>query len=219
MFFLTLLAIVVGQTAIAAQVKVGAPAEVAQIDLSKMGGTVIDQLAWSDDGRELYLQTSTLDKKGLRKDVLHFVVPAAGGGPFRKVAAEPDYAIAYWPWKSGQTAPDDLAFKIDVSVDRRTQPAPTVYRMQLKGEVIGEWNNQAAVPGATFGWGPKGTHLIAYADTAGRLVVMDSTGAKQPLEGTKDVLLPAWSNDGSRIAYLEGRGRGKFAVVTVTLSK
>jgi len=230
--FLTLVAVAISQTALAAQVKLGAPAEIAQVDLAKLGGSVINQLAWSDDGRELYLQTSTLDKKGLPKDVRHFVVPADGGA-LKKIATEPDYAIAYWVWKAGQTAPDDLAFKIDVSVDRHLQSgsalprsAPsgvsastTVYSMILKGEVIGEWTDGAAVAGATFGWGPKGTHLVAYADRSGRLVVMDSTGATQKIEGTKDVLLPAWSNDATRIAYLEGRGRGKYEVVTVAVSK
>lgn len=254
MLFLILFVPWFGQAALAAQVKVGTPVELAQIDLGKMGGTLVNQLAWSPEGKELYLQTMTEDKKGQPKDRFHFVISAEGGS-FKNVAASPDYAIAYWSWKSGQTAPDDLAFKIDVSVDTHMQSASavpsggdlakggangnnvgatnmsnsaggvpsfrtTVYTMLLKGEVIGEWTNHAAIPGATFGWGPAGTHLIAYRDkSAGRLVIMDSTGAKQKVAGTKDVIVPAWTNDSTRLAYLEGRGRNKYALVVATVSR
>ena len=85
--------------------------------------------------------------------------------------------------------------------------------MLLKGEVVGEWVNHRIMPGTTFGWEPAGTHLIAYADKpSGRLVMMDTNGAKQKVDGTKGVVAPAWSNDGTRLAYLEGRGRNKFAL-------
>ena len=43
---------------------------------------------------------------------------------------------------------------------------------------------------------------------------MDSTGAKQKMDGTKGVVAPAWTNDGTRLAYLEGRGRNKFALTS-----
>jgi hypothetical protein len=92
--------------------------------------------------------------------------------------------------------------------------------MLLKGEVVGEWVNHAIVPGLTFGWGPAGSHLIAYAEkSSGRLVIMDSTGARQKIDGTKSVVLPAWTADGSKVAYLEGRGRNKFAVVIAKVER
>jgi hypothetical protein len=241
------------QAAPATEVKL-VPAEVAQIDLSKMNGKLVRQLAWSTDNTELYLQTFTEDQHALPKDVYHYVVPASGG-EFKKVAAEPDWAIAYWSWKSGQTAPDDAAFKIEISTDKHLNSPTampmggdfarggtdgsgaggasvssvtaaaqgstndTVYTMRLKNEVVGEWVNHAIMPGLTFGWGPKGTHLIAYADKEGRLVVMDSTGAKQRIESTKSVVLPAFTADAMKIAYLEGRGRNKYALVVATVGK
>lgn len=245
------------QAAVAAQVKLSPPVEVAQIDLGKLGGTLISQLAWSPEGNELYLQTQTEDKKGLPKDTYHYVIPA-GGGSFSKVGAPPEWAGAYWTWKSGQTAPDDQAFKISVSQEKRVSSATAipmggdlakggtdtgsgagvgasaesvaaaanasmnalVTTMLLKGEVIGEWVNHRTIPGTTFGWGPPGTHLIVYAEKqTGRLVIMDSTGAKQKVNGTKAVVAPAWTNDGTRIAYLEGRGRNKFALIVASVSK
>lgn len=253
MWLLTLFITTFVQAALAAQVKV-LPAEVAQIDLGKMQGALLNQLAWSPDGKELYLQTLTEDRKALPKDVYHYVMEAEGGS-FKKVSAPPDWAIAYWTWKSGQTAPDDAAFKIDISTEKRINAATalpmagemakggtnagmggasdeslraaasastnaTVYTMRLKGEVIGEWLDHRIMPGVTFGWGPPGTHVMAYSEKqSGRLVIMDSTGAKQKIEGTRGVVLPAWTSDGTRLAYLESRGRNKFALIIATVTK
>jgi hypothetical protein len=95
-----------------------------------------------------------------------------------------------------------------------------VYTLRLKGEIVGEWVNHPIMPGLTFGWGPEGTGLIAFAEKdAGRLVLFDKTGAKQKIEGTKSVVLPAWTADGTRLAYLEGRGRNKYAIVIAAVSR
>jgi hypothetical protein len=251
--WLVMLFVLAAQAALASQVKV-TPTEVAQIDLGKMQGTLLNQLAWSPDGQEIYLQTITEDRKALPKDVYHYVMPA-DGGTFKKVPAPPDWAIAYWTWKSGQTAPDDSSFKIDISTEKRIDAATalpmggemarggttagsggasaesvmaaaatstnaTIYTMRLKGEVVGEWADHRIMPGVTFGWGPPGTHLIAYAERqTGRLVIMDSTGAKQKIDETRGVVLPAWTSDGTRIAYLESRGRNKYALIVAAVSK
>ena len=88
-----------------------------------------------------------------------------------------------------------------------------VYTMTLKGQVIGEWIDHRIQPGFTFGWGPAGSGLIAFVEKeGGRLAIMDRTGKKQRIESTKNVLLPAWTDDGSRMAYLEGQSKSKFAV-------
>ena len=95
-----------------------------------------------------------------------------------------------------------------------------VRTISFKGEIIGEWINHPIVPGVTFGWGPKGTGLLAYAELkSGRLIVMDTKGDKKKIDGTKNVVAPAWSDDGTKIAYLEGRGRDKFAVVVATVAR
>jgi hypothetical protein len=95
-----------------------------------------------------------------------------------------------------------------------------VRTMRLNGEIIGEWINLPIVPGLTFGWGPKESGIIAFAEKgSGRLVIMDKSGKKQKVDDTKAVILPGWSEDGARIAYLEGRGRGRFAVVIADVKK
>jgi hypothetical protein len=93
-------------------------------------------------------------------------------------------------------------------------PVP-VHIMRLSGETIGEFVNSVIVPGLTFGWGPKGSHLIAYSAKNGRVVVMDDKGKKQDVDGTKDSLLPAWSPDGCRLAWLQKDGKKKYQVRVV----
>jgi hypothetical protein len=95
-----------------------------------------------------------------------------------------------------------------------------VYMLRLKGEIVGEWVNHPIVPGLTFGWGPKNSGLIAFAEVkSGRLVLMDRAGDKQKVDGTKNVVLPAWTEDGARLAYLEGRGRNKYALVIAAVGR
>jgi hypothetical protein len=245
-------AAVAAQSALATQVKI-VPAEVAKVDLGKLKGGMASQLAWSPDGKQLYLQTLTEDKQALPKDYYHYVIPAEGG-TFEKVEAPPEWAVAYWAWKQAKTAPDDKTFAIDIGQDKRVASATaipmggelakggtnpgtggasgdsmmaaamsssnaTIYTMLLKGETIGEWINHRIMPGVTFGWGPAGSHLIAFSEKqTGRLVIMDSTGAKQKIEGTHGVVLPAWSADGTRLAYLEGRGRNQYALIVATVA-
>src|SRR5215472_18024421 len=98
MLYLILLLTTFGQAALAAQVKV-TPAEIAQIDLGKLQGAMVNQLAWSPDGNELYLQTLTEDRKALPKDLYHYVI-TVDGGAIKKVGAAPDWAVKYWTWKS-----------------------------------------------------------------------------------------------------------------------
>ena len=106
-----------------------------------------------------------------------------------------------------------------VSAAQQSQTV-NVYSLRLMGEVVGEWTNVRPVPGVTFGWGPKGSNLIAFADkNGGSLVIMDKSGAKKKVDGTKDIMLPAWTADGTRIAYLQNHGHNKYAVVIAGVSR
>ena len=88
-----------------------------------------------------------------------------------------------------------------------------VHTMNLQGQVVGEYVNSVIVPGQTFGWGPRGSKVIAYsAIKNGRLTVMDESGKRQDFEATKDTVFPAWSPKGDRIAWLQKDGRKKFIV-------
>jgi len=232
-----------------------APTVVAEVDLGRMQGKLLRQLAWSPEKTELYLMTYDANRDASIKETFHYLIPATGGAP-RKVDAQPAWATEYWQWKSAQVAPDDPEFKIEVAQEKRRQDAVAipfggdlarggtvdpatsgmsqeaaldaaramqnnnVYTLKLKGETIGEWINHPIVPGQTFGWGPKNSGLIAFSELkSGRLVLMDRNGDKQKIENTRNVVLPAWTDDGARLAYLEGRGRNRYAVVVATIQK
>jgi hypothetical protein len=94
------------------------------------------------------------------------------------------------------------------------------FTLKLKGEVVGEFVNASAIPGLTFGWAPAGAGLIAFANTGGRIVIMDDQGRKREVPSSKSALLPAWSDDGMRLAYLEKSGKNKavLKIVSVTPS-
>jgi hypothetical protein len=99
---------------------------------------------------------------------------------------------------------------VEAAYNRQAVP---VHTMLLHGQVVGEYVNSVIVPGQTFGWGPKGSKVIAYsAQKNGRLVVMDDTGKRQEIDDTRDTLFPAWSPDGSRLAWLQRDGRKKFVL-------
>ena len=96
------------------------------------------------------------------------------------------------------------------------QPVP-VHTMLLNGEVVGEYVNSVIVPGQTFGWGPQGSRVIAYAAKGGSIVVMNDKGVKQEIPGTKDALFPAWSPDGKRLAWLQKDGKKKMVLKIVEI--
>jgi Tol biopolymer transport system component len=77
------------------------------------------------------------------------------------------------------------------------------------GEVVGEFAGQQFLPGYTFGWSPR-NQIMAYGNQAGRLALMDAHGDKQQMDATKNVILPAWSPDGSKIAFLQKAGKNKY---------
>ena len=95
----------------------------------------------------------------------------------------------------------------------------TVHAMKLAGETIGEFINAVIVPGLTFGWGPAGSKTVVFAKPkGGELVIMDSAKKKQDVDGTKDALLPALSDDGSKLAWVRRDGRKKFSLLVANVS-
>jgi WD40-like Beta Propeller Repeat len=94
----------------------------------------------------------------------------------------------------------------------------TIFALKLKGETIGEWVNEAVIPGLTFGWAPAPMRALAFAKRdGGPLFVLDESGHKQEVTGAKAAVLPAWSDDGKRIAWLERKDRRKYDLMVAEI--
>ena len=162
------------------------------------------------------------------------------GGAVAGVDVEPDWAREYWLFKSDKSAPGIDTLTIEVKTGKEsgkaTVPADGVYggdggvrvglsnpnrgnlafgviRLELLGETVGEFVDTKPIPGLTFSWGPESSGAIVYTDRDGRLLVLDQNRHKQVIAGVKDALLPAWTTDGARMAYLKKAGRKQYVLV------
>ena len=89
----------------------------------------------------------------------------------------------------------------------------------MLGREIGNWINGAPDAGQTFGWGPDGSAALVFVDKAGRLTFMDQVKHQQTVPGVKNAYLPAWSADGTRLAFLQKAGKKKFRLMTATVGR
>ena len=225
----------------ASAVRVGAPATIAELDLGKLKGE-LRQLGWSIDGTELYVQTA--DGSPNAEKLRHYVV-AVDGGVVKSIDAPPQWAIDYWTIKSDRFAPGLRSLMIEleqkqenmkvgtgsgrpgemgatagVSVDKIAEgQKQNLWRLTVLGETVSEFQNTAVIPGLMFSWGPPGTGAIAYTDRElGHLMLLDRNKHKQTVSGIKDALLPAWSTDGTRLAWVQKAGRRKYTLFWATVS-
>jgi hypothetical protein len=94
-----------------------------------------------------------------------------------------------------------------------------VFRLKLLDESVSEFVNETPIPGLMFSWGPDKSGAIAYTNREGRLTLMDQKKHKQAVAGVKDAVLPAWSADGSRLAWAQRSGRKKYTLVYADVSR
>ena len=220
---------------------------VAEIDLGKLKGE-LRQLAWSEDGATLYLQTGD-GYPPQSQQLWHYTVPASGGTPTR-IDAQPAWASAYWDLKQDRVAPGMPSLVIGVdqkqetmkmgmgggvgALDRTGSPETSagsaggetggsqksnIVRLSLLGQVVGVWTNERVMPGTRLGWGPAGSGAIAFVEESGQLTLFDREKHLQAVPDVKAALLPAWSPDGRRLAFLEKISRKKFQLSIVNLER
>lgn len=221
---------------------VSPPRVIAEIDGGIAKGEPVG-LAWAADGSILYLRTAEYDR--WRNEQAHHFLVSATGQPTKPVDAAPPWAAAYWMWKSGQVAPGvpDMRFETDaqtqmstatgtvrdgglsqsradptqsqVTTDLASVQQTATITIRLKGTVVAQSVNKPMVPGVTWGWAPAPLGGLAFVDAKKRLALIDRAGKTLDVAGTADVMLPAWSPDGKRIAYLQRKGRKNLVLSVV----
>ena len=87
---------------------------------------------------------------------------------------------------------------------------------RLNGKVVAASVNAQVVPGRTYGWAPAPLALMAFVNEKGRLVVMNHEGKTREVKGPKKPLLPAWSESGRRLAWVQEAGGG-FSIRAVEI--
>jgi hypothetical protein len=227
--------------------KIGAPTVVADLDLGKLKGE-LRRVSWSVDDSELALRTAEGDKPADRVHFFIVgaaggVVTAVDREPdwaneywtFKSDRSAPGLPgvmidvqqtlenVKIGTGSAGAAAGIDRAGGNTVmsadNIDREAQhQKQNVIRLTLYGEAISQFVNQRPAPGEQFSWGPKGTGAVAYVDADGRLFVLDRAKHKRPIAGVKDAMLPAWSADGAKLAYIQKSGRKKYTLAWVPIS-
>jgi len=224
----------------------GDPTPWAELDAGHLKGRPA-RLAWSDDRSQLYLEVvdgATAEKLKFR----HFII-RKGAAPksidsapkwvdeywkwksAKRFFSDPVLTIDVDTQRQLQdnlngTSTNKAAYLSDqpltgTQLTLSHQPGETkiVNRLLLKGEIIGEFVDENIVPGYTFSWSPEELRLIAYRSHQGHLTIMNAEGHTQTVRSTKDVLLPAWSDDGAAIAYLERTSRKVFTIFVVEIQQ
>jgi hypothetical protein len=87
----------------------------------------------------------------------------------------------------------------------------------LNGRVISSAINDHVVPGRTFAWAPPPVALVAFVDAKGKLQLMNRAGARREVKGAKKPSLPAWSEDGRRLAFVQSSATSTCVVKVVDI--
>jgi WD40 repeat protein len=141
-----------------------------------------------------------------REEVLRATASPTGGALAKGGTADPTQGTTF----------DEVA-----NAANQTQKM-LVSTLKVRDETIGTWVNEPVMPGFTFSWAPTPLHLLAFArrdkKDGGPIVVIDPAGQKQELAGPKTAILPAWSDDGKRLAWLERKDKKKFQLMVADIS-
>jgi hypothetical protein len=237
-----------GTPADVSRLRVGAPAPIVELDLGKLKGE-LRQIAWSPDLATLYVQTAEgrppsekLHHYTVAVDV-GAIAPAADRPDWaasfwafksdrfapglESLIIDVQQSLETMKYGTGSAGAIDQA-------DRATGGATTsamnadraalsdrnhVVRLKLLDEVVSEFVNEPAVPGRMFAWGPARSGAIAHTDRDGRLFLFDQNHHRQNVSGAHDAVLPAWSTDGTRLAWAQKVGRRKYTLVASTITR
>jgi hypothetical protein len=225
---------------------VTAPTVVAELDLGSLKGD-LRQIGWSPDKSQLYVQTSegrapsptlhhylvavdggvmtsSVDAPPWAQDYWSYKSDrfAPGIGSLFIEVTQSLETMKYGTGSAGLIEREDRSGNVSVgsaNVDRAAVSDKVhVVRLMLLGQAVSEFVNEQPLPGLMFGWGPAGSGTIAFTDRTGRLFLFDRNQHKAAVPRAKNAILPAWSTDGSRLAWAQKGSRKKFTLVVADVS-
>jgi hypothetical protein len=221
---------------------IGAPVTVAELDLGKLKGD-LRQIGWSVDGRKLYLQTVDGNAPAAKTRHYWIAIEGGAvmgidAAPdwateywahksdrlapgVESIAIDVEQKIENMKFGTGSAGAADrssngLGADNINSASNLEKAAESqhvnVVRLRVYGQVIAEFQNTQPIPGLTFSWGPEKSGAIAFTDVDGRLALMNGE-KRRMVQGVHDALLPAWSLDGQRLAWVQRAGRKKYRLM------
>src|SRR5471030_684275 len=123
------------------------PQAIVEIDTGKLKGEP-GMLAWSPDGKTLYLQMLERDRKGAVTSTRHYVIGIAEKST-SGVDSQPAWVAKYWEWKAAPVSPATAAFKIVPSEREEVKHAVAPVGEMAKGGGAG--GDGRVSPGSTVG--------------------------------------------------------------------
>jgi len=227
--------------------RIAPPVVVAELDLGSLKG-VLRQLGWAPDLSQLYVQTAEAHPRSptfhhYLVSVSGGVVATAADPPqwaedywsYKSDRFAPGIGslfidvkqsletMKYGTGSAGLIESEDRGGNISIGSQNLDRAAVRdkvhVVRLMLLDEAVSEFVNETPVPGAMFGWGPAGSGAIAFTDRDGRLFLFDRSRHKVSVAGAKNALLPAWSTDGSRLAWAQKNARKKYSLMVAVVSR
>ncbi|HMF97327.1 MAG TPA: hypothetical protein VKE96_23670 [Vicinamibacterales bacterium] len=228
--------------------KISPPVRVAELDLGSLKGA-LRQIGWSPDLSQLYVQTAEGNPNSAKFHHYLVSVSSGAVAPADPPEWAQDYwsyksdrfapgigslfidvdqkyeTMKFGTGSAGAAdrASDPLGgsnVNVASNVEKAAESQKVhVVRLMLVGETISEFVNESPVPGLMFGWGPAGSGTIAFTDRDGRLFLFDRNRHKVSVPAAKNALLPAWSTDGSKLAWVQKGARKKYALMVAAVSR
>jgi hypothetical protein len=227
-------------------ITISSPQTIRDLDAKEVRG-VPTRLAWSPDGAWLYVRVSTFDRwsnetvkhllvetQGRRIEPLpdepgwlarYWNVKAAMASPtvpawrIKVDVREEQVRTTNVPREGNVSQHGDPGAGMDDTVRKAAQSSQkTLFEtFLLNGHIIGAAINGHVSAGRTFAWAPDPLALVAFVTEKGRLAVMNAQGHQREVKGPKKPLLPAWSENGQQLAFVQQTSSGAYSIRAVTI--
>jgi hypothetical protein len=225
---------------------ISSPRTIRDLDTREVRG-VPTRLAWSPDGAWIYVRVSNFDRwsnesvrhllietQGKRVEPLtdepgwlarYWNLKSALASPvvptwrIKIDMRDEQVRTTNVPREGNIGQHGDPAAGLDETIIKAAQSSQRTQfeRLLLNGVVIGSAINGHVPPGRTFAWAPEPRALMAFVTEKGRLALMNPAGHVREIKGPKKPVLPAWSENGEQLAWIQQASSGEYSIKAVAI--